>query len=91
MNHFYNRLVLFHKNQCLLNLSSTYETKEFAEFLGEKGYHTLTRNLPGHGASVEECNTVKYQDWLSFVEQDLAELSINSDKRLSSLRLFIYT
>ena len=60
--------------------SSTYETKDLAEFLGNNGYHTLTRNLPGHGTSVEECNTVKYQDWLSFVEQDLAELSINSDK-----------
>ena len=60
--------------------SSTYETKELAEFLGKNGYHALTRNLPGHGTSVEECNNIKYQDWLSFVEQDLAEFSIKSDK-----------
>lgn len=60
--------------------SSTYETKELAEFLGKQGYHTLTRNLPGHGTTVEECNTVKCQDWLSFVEQDLAVLSNSSDK-----------
>ena len=60
--------------------SSTYETKELAKFLGEQGYHTLTRNLPGHGTTVEECNTVIYQDWLNFVEQDLAVLSNSSDK-----------
>ena len=60
--------------------SSTYETKELAKFLGANGYHTLTRNLPGHGTTVEECNTVKYQDWLSFVEQDLATLSNSSEK-----------
>tara|TARA_B100001029_G_C15063775_1_gene461301 strand:- start:398 stop:1162 length:765 start_codon:yes stop_codon:yes gene_type:complete len=60
--------------------SSTYETKYLAEFLGKNGYHTLTRNLPGHGTTAEECNTIKYQDWLSFVEQDLAVLSNKSDK-----------
>ena len=60
--------------------SSTYETKELAEFLGENGYHTLTRNLPGHGTDVDECNRVKYQDWLSFIEQDIADLSNKVDK-----------
>ncbi len=60
--------------------SSTYETKELAEFLGAQGYRSLTRNLPGHGTTVEECNTVKYQDWLSFTEKDLAVLSNSCDK-----------
>ena len=60
--------------------SSTYETKELAEFLGNNGYHTVTRNLPGHGTTIQECNKVKYQDWLSFVEQDLAVLSNSSEK-----------
>ena len=60
--------------------SSTYETKELAQFLGDRGFHTITRNLPGHGTTVEECNRVKYSDWLSFVEQDVAELSNDVDK-----------
>ena len=36
--------------------STTYEVKELAEFLGNKGYHTIAKNLPGHGTTVEECN-----------------------------------
>ena len=39
--------------------SSTYETKELAAYLGGKNIHTITRNLPGHGTSPEECNRVK--------------------------------
>ena len=31
--------------------STTYETKELAEFLGNNGYHTITENLPGHGTT----------------------------------------
>ena len=60
--------------------SSTYETRELAQFLGDRGFHTITRNLPGHGTTVEECNRVKYSDWLSFVEQDVAEFSNDVDK-----------
>ena len=60
--------------------SSTYETKELAAYLGGKNIHTITRNLPGHGTSPEECNRVKYENWLNFIEQDLAVLSNKSTK-----------
>ena len=46
--------------------SSTFETKELAKYLGEKGYHTRADNLPGHGTTVADCNTIKYREWIEF-------------------------
>ena len=60
--------------------SSTYETKQLAEFLGNQGFHTITKNLPGHGVSARECNNVKYSDWLYSVKQDVAKLVSESKK-----------
>ena len=60
--------------------STTYEVKELAEFLGSKGYHTRVENLPGHGTTVEDCNTVKFQDWLEFVEQNFAKMMSENEK-----------
>lgn len=60
--------------------STTYETKELAEFLGKNGYHTITENLPGHGTSPEECNRVKFLDWLSFIDRKIAEFSTECDE-----------
>lgn len=60
--------------------STTYETRELAEFLGKNGYHTITENLPGHATSSRECNRVKYQDWLSFIDRKVAGLSTECDE-----------
>ena len=60
--------------------STTYETKNLAKYLSEKGYHTIANNLPGHGTTLDECNRVKYYDWLTSVEQGVAELASKCDK-----------
>ena len=60
--------------------NTTYEVKKIAQYLSEKGYHTVANNLPGHGTTIEECNRVKYHDWLSAIEQDLAELASKCKK-----------
>lgn len=60
--------------------STTYETRELAEFLGENGFHTVTENLPGHATTSQECNRVKYQDWLSFIDRKVAEFSTECDE-----------
>ena len=60
--------------------STTYEVKELAKFLGKNGYHTIAKNLPGHGTTIEECNRVKYTDWLDQTSKDMAELSTKCDQ-----------
>ena len=60
--------------------SSTFETKELAKYLSEKCYHTRTDNLPGHGTTVADCNTIKYREWLEFAEQKFAEMLAENDK-----------
>ena len=60
--------------------STTYEVKALAEFLGQNGYHTIAKNLPGHGTTVDECNRIKFKHWLDFVKEDIANLSSISDK-----------
>ena len=60
--------------------STTYEVKELAQFLGDKGFHTIAKNLPGHGTTADLCNKIKFQDWLFFIKEELANLSAQSDK-----------
>ena len=60
--------------------NTTYETKKLAQYLSKQGYRTVANNLPGHGTTIEECNRVKYQDWLESVEQGVARLSSQCDK-----------
>ena len=60
--------------------STTYETRELAEFLGKNGFHTITENLPGHATTSQECNRIKYQDWLSFIDRKVAEFSTECDE-----------
>ena len=60
--------------------SSTYETLPLGEFLSEKGFRVSIPNLPGHGTTIEDCNSVKYYEWLDFVEEKIAELSIECDE-----------
>ena len=60
--------------------STTYEVKDLAEFLGNKGNCTVANNLPGHGTSINDCNRIKYQHWFDKVKNDVAELSSKCDK-----------
>ena len=60
--------------------NTTYEVRDLAKFLGKNGFHTVAKNLPGHGTTIEECNRVKYTDWISHAKQDIAELSSQSKK-----------
>jgi len=60
--------------------NSTYEVKMLAEYLSKKGYHTVAENLPGHGTTVEECNRVKYTDWITFIQKGVAKLASTCDK-----------
>ena len=59
--------------------NTTYETKKLAEYLSTKGYYTVANNLPGHGTSIKECNRIKYTDWITAVEQDVATLASKCD------------
>jgi|TARA_Y100000996_G_scaffold140918_1_gene107760 carboxylesterase len=60
--------------------SSTYETLPLGKFLSDKGFRVLIPNLPGHGTTVEDCNSFTYNDWLDFLEEKLAEISIECDE-----------
>ena len=60
--------------------NTTYEVRDLAKFLGKNGFHAVAKNLPGHGTTIEECNRVKYTDWISHAKQDIAELSSQSKK-----------
>ena len=55
--------------------NTTHEIKGLAKYLSEKGYRTIANNLPGHGTTIQECNRIKYTDWLQAVEQDVAKLA----------------
>ena len=60
--------------------NTTYEVKELARFLANSGYHTIANNLPGHGSSIDECNRIKYSDWINVVTKDIAILASKSEK-----------
>ena len=60
--------------------NTTYEVKKISQYLSKKGHHVVAENLPGHGTHVEECNRVKYHDWISAVKEGVAKLSTTCDK-----------
>ena len=60
--------------------SSTYETLPLGQFLSDKGFRVCIPNLPGHGTTVEDCNATRYHEWLDFVEEKIADLSIECDE-----------
>ena len=60
--------------------STTYEVKNLANFLADQGYCVKADNLPGHGTSIADCNSVTYIEWLSFVEQGIAEMYSHCNK-----------
>ena len=55
--------------------NSTYETRDLAEYLGNQGFYTHAINLPGHGTTPEDCNRVKFTDWIEYTEKGVAEMS----------------
>jgi len=54
--------------------NSTYETRDLAEYLGNQGFYTHAINLPGHGTTPEDCNRVRFGDWIEYTEQGVAEM-----------------
>ena len=59
--------------------STTYELKQIAKFLSDKHYHVILNNLPGHGTTLEDCNKIKYKDWLDYSKIEFAKLCSVSD------------
>ena len=59
--------------------NTTYEVKELANYLSEQGFYTRADNLPGHGTTPEDCNRIRYSDWIEFVEQGVAEMASHCD------------
>ena len=67
-------VILFH------GLTGTpFELKKYAQFLFNQGYDVYAPCLPGHGDRVSEIYTVKYQDWLNFVEEKFLDLDKKYD------------
>ena len=60
--------------------NTTYEVKVLAQYLAEKGYYTVAENLPGHGTTAEECNRVKYTDWINSTKEGIGTLASKCDK-----------
>ena len=60
--------------------NTTYEYKKLISFLSSKGFFIRADNLPGHGTTVQDCNLMKYTDWIQFTEQRLADLSARCNK-----------
>ena len=61
--------------------NSTYETKELAEYLGKEGFYTQAINLPGHGTTPEDCNRVKFIDWIEYTSFCVYSNRVPPDKR----------
>tara|TARA_B110000116_G_C16620242_1_gene483447 strand:+ start:109 stop:876 length:768 start_codon:yes stop_codon:yes gene_type:complete len=59
--------------------NTTYELTKLIDFLSSKDFHVCAYNLPGHGTSVQECNDITYEDWITFTEKKFAELSSSCD------------
>jgi len=55
--------------------NTTYEVKDLAVYLSSQGFYVKAKNLPGHGTTIDDCNNSLYSDWLSDVEQQVAEMS----------------
>lgn len=60
--------------------NTTYEMKKLMTFLSNQGFFVRLDNLPGHGTTINECNTMRYTDWIEFTEQRLADLSARCDQ-----------
>ena len=49
---------------------SPFELKKYAQFLYNHGYDVFAECLPGHGEKFNGIYTVKYQDWLAWLQLD---------------------
>ena len=58
---------------------STYEFQGLATYLADAGYRVQARLLAGHGTSVEECNFVRAQDWLTETEFHFTEMLLDCE------------
>ncbi|MCH8328337.1 MAG: alpha/beta fold hydrolase [Candidatus Marinimicrobia bacterium] len=58
---------------------STYEFQGLATYLADAGYRVQARLLAGHGTTVEECNLVSAQDWLTETEFHFTEMLLDCD------------
>ena len=55
--------------------STTYELLDLAKFLAHHNFYVRVDNLPGHGTSVDDCNTIKYKELIDHVELGVAEVA----------------
>ncbi|MDB4125809.1 alpha/beta fold hydrolase [Candidatus Marinimicrobia bacterium] len=60
--------------------STTYEIKKIAKYLSDYGYYVKADNLPGHATSIEDCNATTHEEWLTFLEQQIAYMYTKCDK-----------
>ena len=60
--------------------STTYEFKKLAKFLSERNIFVRFENLPGHGTTVDDCNSYQYMDWIKFVEMRFADMASRCDR-----------
>lgn len=58
---------------------STYELQGLAACLADAGYRVQARLLAGHGTTVEECNLVRAQDWLTETEFHFTEMLLDCE------------
>ena len=59
---------------------STFEMHDIGKFLASNGFTTVGELLPGHGTSVEDCNSKSYQDWIDAVEKGYDQLTSEFQK-----------
>ena len=59
---------------------STFELDGLGRFLASHGLTAGADLLPGHGTSVEDCNSTSYRDWMDAVEQGYDRLSREFDE-----------
>ncbi len=59
---------------------STFELEGFGKFLASHDLTAVADLLPGHGTSVEDCNSVSRWDWIDSVKQGYDRLSHEFDE-----------
>jgi len=63
--------------------ATTVEVRPIAKFLHDFGYTVAGPLLPGHGHTIEEMNSVSWQDWYQAVEKEYLRLKAECNKVLS--------
>lgn len=60
--------------------ATTVEVRPIAKFLHDFGYTVAGPLLPGHGHTIEEMNSVSWQDWYQAVEKEYLRLKAECNK-----------